>query len=298
MSRSDIEFSEGKSNTRKEWIENMIAESKKRKLERQKEQEEAVTMTQDLDDKWKQMWGKVKMSGNVYQKKDIMEEVGVDEKGQVDPYDLLLNQFKVDRGAAVAKKTAAERLKTDDEIAKEEKERLEKLESDRIRRMRGEIGDSGDDEEEGNMDQAQTEEEEDDEDQEGEEEESDEDGASDLAESESDEDTEEASPKPPSNKSAKKNKSEVIEAAKKEIPYTFSLPESYEELLSHLQARSPEDHSKILKRMIQCNHPSLGTEKARLEVLFSFLLQYVNDLATQFDPELDEEVQQECIFIP
>ena len=36
MTRSDIEFAEGKSNTRKEWIDNMIADSKKRKAERQR----------------------------------------------------------------------------------------------------------------------------------------------------------------------------------------------------------------------------------------------------------------------
>ena len=50
-----MEFASGKSNTRKEWIEQMIAESKKRKLEKQTALEEAETKTTELDKKWKEM---------------------------------------------------------------------------------------------------------------------------------------------------------------------------------------------------------------------------------------------------
>ena len=50
-----MEFASGKSNTRKEWIEQMIAESKKRKMEKATALEEAETQTTELDKKWKEM---------------------------------------------------------------------------------------------------------------------------------------------------------------------------------------------------------------------------------------------------
>ena len=57
-----MEFTSGKSNSRKEWIEEMIAESKKRKFEQQKNKEDSLKMTQDLDLKWKEMAGGLKNS--------------------------------------------------------------------------------------------------------------------------------------------------------------------------------------------------------------------------------------------
>ena len=48
MTRSDIEFAEGKSNNRKEWIDNMIADSKKGKADRQRDHEDTLNMTVDL----------------------------------------------------------------------------------------------------------------------------------------------------------------------------------------------------------------------------------------------------------
>jgi len=48
LTRSDIEFAEGKSNNRKEWIDNMIADSKKRKADRQRDHEDTLNMTVDL----------------------------------------------------------------------------------------------------------------------------------------------------------------------------------------------------------------------------------------------------------
>ena len=55
MSRTDLEFSSGKGNTRQDYIEEMIAESKKRKFENQKDKQEQETKTKDLDQKWKDM---------------------------------------------------------------------------------------------------------------------------------------------------------------------------------------------------------------------------------------------------
>jgi hypothetical protein len=48
MTQSDVEFASGKSNSRKEWIEEMIAESKKKKMEKQKNTEETETRDGEL----------------------------------------------------------------------------------------------------------------------------------------------------------------------------------------------------------------------------------------------------------
>ena len=69
MSRTDVEFSSGKGNSRQDYIEEMIAESKKRKFEQQKDKEEALKKTQDLDQKWKDIYSSLKMSGAIYTKK-------------------------------------------------------------------------------------------------------------------------------------------------------------------------------------------------------------------------------------
>ena len=69
MSRQDMEFSSGKANSRQDYIEEMIAESKKRKFENQKDKEEALKKTNDLDQKWKDIFISLKSSGSVYNKK-------------------------------------------------------------------------------------------------------------------------------------------------------------------------------------------------------------------------------------
>lgn len=51
-------------------------------------------------------------------------------------YDMLVKELGFDR---TGKAKAVEKLKTPEEIAKEERERLEKLEADRVRRMKGEV---------------------------------------------------------------------------------------------------------------------------------------------------------------
>lgn len=70
----------------------------------------------------------------------------------------------------------------------------------------------------------------------------------------------------------------MMEKASKELPYTFELPESYEDLQFVLKYRSPEFQSVILERMIKCNHPKIVPEnKAQMVTLFGYLLQHVND---------------------
>ncbi|XP_016380079.1 nucleolar protein 14-like [Sinocyclocheilus rhinocerous] len=77
------------------------------------------------------------------------------------------------------------------------------------------------------------------------------------------------------------------EAAKAELPYTFTAPESYSDLKALLQDHGSDQQCLILDRTLKCHHPSLAAgNKAKLQKLFGFLLEYVGDLATQNPPDL------------
>ena len=81
LTQSDVEFASGKSNTRKEWIEQMIAESKKRKLEKQTALEEAETETTELDKKWKEMHSNPRYScwGDIHWKMKSSSEIHINK---------------------------------------------------------------------------------------------------------------------------------------------------------------------------------------------------------------------------
>ena len=265
LTQNDIEFSTGKGNSRKEWIEQMIADSKKRKLELQKDKEESSKMTQDLDNTWKSIYDKLKMTSGIYSKKEVDEH---DE--ETDEYNKLMNQLIFEPKKAQAQ----ERLKTDEEIVTEQKEMLEKLEELRQKRMKG--GDFEEDNESDDDDNDGAEEEEEDED---EDESPNEDEFSDLEE-ESDHEESDKKDKPAAKKSSGRKKSEGEEGTKEEIPFTFAVPKSSEELEKLLQNKSFKVKSVIIQRMIQCNHPQFGKDnKAQLENLFTFLLQHIHDCA-------------------
>lgn len=70
----------------------------------------------------------------------------------------------------------------------------------------------------------------------------------------------------------------MMEKAAAELPYTFEMPDSYEELEVVFKNRNAEFQSVILERIIKCNHPKIAQEnKARMVTLFAYLLQHVND---------------------
>ena len=66
LTQSDMEFSSGKGNSRKEWIETMIAESKKRKYDQQKDKEDALKETKILDDQWKSCYGELQIQSTFF----------------------------------------------------------------------------------------------------------------------------------------------------------------------------------------------------------------------------------------
>lgn len=109
--------------THKQLIEQLIEESKKRKAEKQKIKEATLELTEKLDTEWKDLMQLVSKNN----KKDQAAE-----KPKVDDYDKMVRELKFE-----ARGTVSDRLKTEDEIAKEEKEKLEKLENERLQRMKG-----------------------------------------------------------------------------------------------------------------------------------------------------------------
>ncbi|XP_027747193.1 nucleolar protein 14 [Empidonax traillii] len=319
---------EEKPKSRKELIEEMIAKSKQEKQERQTRRESALELTEKLDNDWKEIQTLMAHKPPKSERKD--KEV---EKPKPDEYDMIVRELGFEMKAK-----PSERMKTEEELAKEEQARLQKLEADRLRRMRGidEQADqrkpshvSADDLADGfildkddrrllsykdgkiNIENEEEEKEEEEEDEEGgeedneDEEESEEESASedeedDAADGHSDLESDlESEEEAAGNKEEKKhktneNESQNVEeldpkreAAKSELPYTFAVPESYETFKSLLAGRTIEQQLIILERIQKCNHPSLAVgNKAKLEKLFGFLLEYIGELATLDLPEL------------
>ncbi|XP_003461905.1 nucleolar protein 14 isoform X1 [Cavia porcellus] len=303
----------GKPKSRKELIEELIAKSKQEKRERQAQREDALELTEKLDQDWKEIQTllshKAPKSGN-------REE----EKPKPDAYDMVVRELGFEMKAK-----PSNRMKTEVELAKEEQERLRKLEAERLRRMLGKDEDaerktpkhlSVDDlndgfildrddrrllsykdgkmnveegvEEErskGAGSQESQEEEEDGEEVDGADSHSDLDSSAESVAG----GTEPAEGQCPAPGGGPKGDTgKACKASSSELPYTFEVPESREELKSLLSGRSAEEQLLVVERIQKCNHPSLAVgNKAKLEKLFGFLLEYVGDLATSDPPDLN-----------
>ncbi|XP_023781359.1 nucleolar protein 14 [Cyanistes caeruleus] len=330
---SEQQDEEEKPKSRKELIEEMIAKSKQEKQERQTRRESALELTEKLDKDWKEIQALIARKTPKSESKDKEAE-----KPKPDEYDMIVRELGFEMKAK-----PSERLKTEEELAKEEQARLQKLEADRLRRMHGideeankkrpshmsaddladgfildkddrrllsykdgkinienEEEEGEEEEEEGEEEEEEGEEEDNENEVESQEESASEDEEDDAADShldlESDLESEEEAA---GNKEEKKHKADENEshnvekldpkreAAKSELPYTFAVPESYETLKSLLAGRTIEQQLIILERIQKCNHPSLAVgNKAKLEKLFGFLLEYMGELATLDLPEL------------
>ncbi|KAG5872705.1 hypothetical protein JTB14_008799 [Gonioctena quinquepunctata] len=328
----------------KDLIDQLIAESKKRKAEKQKVKEATLELTEKLDAEWKDLLPLVN--------KNKRKSEDNTEKPKADDYDKIMGELRFE-----ARGTVSDRLKTEDEIAKEEKERLEQLEKDRLERMQGFVNknnananhrsaDDLDDDivyeedqdymlsynaegesnleveanvngkilkgntKEDNSDNEVVENGDEEEEFEGEETDS-EDNLSDLkgdaSESEEGEEEEDLGINKEADvenngqvkeKKVEKNeetpiateeiksdlaeRKKIMDKARKELPYTYALPDSYESLLKLFENQSCSHQCVILERMIKCNHPSLAEgNKDNLGLLFAYLLQYLNDLFTE-----------------
>uniref|UniRef100_A0A8C4HU56 Nucleolar protein 14 n=1 Tax=Dicentrarchus labrax TaxID=13489 RepID=A0A8C4HU56_DICLA len=302
--------------SRQELIEELIQKSKQEKRERQVQKEEAQELTEKLDQEWKSIQSLMVKKTPKAECDDKPEE-----KPKLEEYDMMVRELVFEMKAQ-----PSEKMKTPEELAREAREKLQKLEADRLRRMMGEeVGDtaqslvhmSADDLNDGfvldkedqktlayqvtlyvglkNKEGDGGEEEEDDDDEEDEEQEGssdEEDGHSDLESEQESEDeerkqeAEEASAEPKKILSKEELKAQQ-EAAKAELPYTFTAPESYSDLKDLLHGHTPDNQRLIVARTQKCNHPSLAVgNKLKLQKLFGFLLEYIGELATRSPPEL------------
>ncbi|XP_024868644.1 nucleolar protein 14 homolog [Temnothorax curvispinosus] len=110
--------------SRKDLIDQLIAESKKRKAEKQKIREQTIDRTEKLDSEWRDLLPIMSVS------KKSTEDI--DETTKADAYDIAVRQLKFE-----ARGTPSEKLKSEEQIIQEEKEKLERLEADRLARMKG-----------------------------------------------------------------------------------------------------------------------------------------------------------------
>lgn len=324
--------------SRQELIEELIQKSKQEKRERQVQKEEAQELTEKLDQDWKSI------QALMVQKTPKAEKQ--EEKPKLEEYDMMVRELGFEMKAQ-----PSEKMKTPEELAREEREKLQKLEADRLRRMMGdEVDDSAqrqtymsaddlndgfildkddkktlsyqdgkwnieegseedEDDEEGESGEEESEAEEEDgdgeeeEEEEGDEEEEEEEGGSEEEEEEedghSDLESEQESEDEERKQEEKETKAKVRksltkeelkaqqDAAKAELPYTFTAPESYDDLKDLLHGHTPDNQRLIVARTQKCNHPSLAVgNKLKLQKLFGFLLEYVGELATRSPPEL------------
>lgn len=344
---------------RKGAIEDLIADTKRRKVEISMEKEQVSQMTTKLDESWR----------NLLSLMDLKTDQDDSDKPKPDDFDRALKEMVFERRG-----TVTDKLGTEEKLLRKAKWELEQLEKARQTRMHGLTEEelkpkhrSADDLDDGYFMQTDFEEvkplaydadgkanrndddsdeeldrliaeskrsaqlngeEEDDEseeedgeeggsgDEEGEEEgeeesegesgdnysdleddsNSEEDDAEDEKEVQHKSKQKEAEPKPKGGVSVAKKPADkvltdeerqaMIEKAKKELPYTFELSDSYEALRRLLHKHSPDHQAIILERMIKCNHPTVEpANKERMVYLFAFLLQYINDVAAE-DPVL------------
>lgn len=111
--------------SRQELIEELIQKSKQEKRERQVQREEAQELTEKLDQDWKNIQS---LMVKKTPKADKQEE-----KPKLEEYDMMVRELGFEMKAQ-----PSEKMKTPEELAKEEREKLQKLEADRLRRMMGE----------------------------------------------------------------------------------------------------------------------------------------------------------------
>uniref|UniRef100_A0A672GF64 NOP14 nucleolar protein homolog (yeast) n=1 Tax=Salarias fasciatus TaxID=181472 RepID=A0A672GF64_SALFA len=116
--------------SRQELIEELIQKSRQEKRERQVQKEEAQELTEKLDQEWRSIQALM-----VKKTPKAADADKKEEKPKVDEYDMMVRELGFEMKAQ-----PSEKMKTPEELAKEEREKLQKLEADRLRRMMGDEG--------------------------------------------------------------------------------------------------------------------------------------------------------------
>ncbi|CAK1594754.1 unnamed protein product [Parnassius mnemosyne] len=112
----------------KDLIEQLIAESKKRKAEKQKEKEQTLDLTEKLDSEWKDLQPVVFKKARVEEESLIDKLLSKAEKGQ--DYDKMMRELRFEKRG-----TPSDGLKSAEKQEAEERKKLEELEKLRQQRM-------------------------------------------------------------------------------------------------------------------------------------------------------------------
>lgn len=81
-----------------------------------------------------------------------------------------------------------------------------------------------------------------------------------------------------SKQTSQADRLKMIKKASAELPYTFDLPDTYEQLEKLLANHNAEYQNVIFERMIKSNHPKLMPEnRKKFLTLFAYMMQHIND---------------------
>uniref|UniRef100_A0A2K5ZEM4 NOP14 nucleolar protein n=1 Tax=Mandrillus leucophaeus TaxID=9568 RepID=A0A2K5ZEM4_MANLE len=290
---------QGKAKSRKELIEELIAKSKQEKRERQAQREDALELTEKLDQDWKEIQTLLSHKTPKSENRDKKEKpkVGAQPAAQGRTARLLTKCWRsAERLRRMLGKDEDENVKKPKHISADDLNDGFVLDKDDRRLLSykdGKMNVEEDGQEEQSKEASDPESNEEEGDSSGREDTEESDSPDSHSDLESNVESEEENEKPAKEqrqtpgRGPTSGKGRAGKAAGDELPYTFAAPESYEELRSLLLGRSMEEQLLVVERIQKCNHPSLAEgNKAKLEKLFGFLLEYVGDLATDDPPDL------------
>ncbi|XP_023944280.2 nucleolar protein 14 homolog [Bicyclus anynana] len=127
LSKSD---SKDGAKSHKDLIEQLIAESKKRKVEKQKEKEQTLDLTEKLDSEWKDLQPVVfKCQKEKEKEESIIDKLLSKEEKGLD-YDRMMRELRFEKRG-----TPSDGLKSKEKQEEEDKKKLEELERQRQQRM-------------------------------------------------------------------------------------------------------------------------------------------------------------------
>ncbi|RCN39144.1 Nop14-like family protein [Ancylostoma caninum] len=266
----------GEKPTRKDIIADLIARTKQARENKQNAKDDMETATEELDAKYLKILDKVK---NAFRPTGATKA----EKVERDDYDKLAISLKID---ADARATPAERTKTAEELAMEEKLHLEELESLRLARMnaeknkRGHLSVDAEDRKDGSKKKRKTD---------GFEVRFDSSGALldkdkvervtkkkvaiDSDDELTDEEFEDENEEELDDLLGENEAREDLE-----VPFVFEMPRSFKALVGLLEKYPSHKMGVVLERLIKCHHPGLAEgNKKLLSQLFLYLLRLFDD---------------------
>ncbi|RCN32097.1 hypothetical protein ANCCAN_22111, partial [Ancylostoma caninum] len=281
----------GEKPTRKDIIADLIARTKQARENKQNAKDDMETATEELDAKYLKILDKVK---NAFRPTGATKA----EKVERDDYDKLAISLKID---ADARATPAERTKTAEELAMEEKLHLEELESLRLARMNAEKNKCGhlsvdaEDRKDGSKKKRKTD---------GFEVRFDSSGAlvdkdkvervtkkkvaidsdDELTDEEFEDENEEELDDLLEGDAESGSKADIDDGEEEsaredlEVPFVFEMPRSFKALVGLLEKYPSHKMEVVLERLIKCHHPGLAEgNKKLLSQLFLYLLRFFDD---------------------